>query len=126
MLSFLLDAHISPDTCKQLQIKYPSVPIHTLQTWQQGTYLKASDEIILNAAYPHSLTLVTYDLRTIPRLLKVRSIQNKPHAGIVFINAKTVASNDIGRLVESLALLWQKEHNYDWTNRIQFLGKPWR
>lgn len=124
MLSFLLDAHISPNTCKELQIKHPSVPIHTLQTWQQGTYLKASDELIWNAAYPHSLTLVTYDLRTIPQLMKVRSTQNKPHAGIVFINARTIASNDIGNLSKALALLWQKEHDYDWTNRIQFLEKP--
>jgi len=124
MLSFLLDEHISPEVSKQLQKTHPNINIHPLQKWENGKYLGASDRSILTNAYEQGLTLVTYDLRTIPLLLQELSQQEESHAGVVFINEKTIASKDIGGLVKALTLLWQAEHQQNWKNRIFFIQPP--
>lgn len=121
MLSFLLDAHISPKVSDQLCKKIPVITIHTLQDWQHGRYLQAPDDFILSVASQHSLTLVSYDTRTIPVLLKNLALQRNAHAGVIFVDKKTIKPNDIGGLVEALGCLWQKEKDSEWTNRCLFL-----
>ena len=121
MLKFLLDAHISLEVSTQLQKKNASIAIHTLQKWEKGRYLQVSDEIILGVASRHSLTLVTYDLRTIPALIKTFPLQKRDHAGVIFVDNKTIKSNDIGKLIKALDNLWNRKHRNDWTNRTLFL-----
>lgn len=124
MLSFLLDEHISPKVGIQLQRKLPDITVRTLQTWQQGRYLQASDETLLAVANQHSLTLVTYDTRTIPTLLRSLALQGQHHSGIVFVDQKTVAASNIGKLTKALLSLWESENESVWTDRIVFLQSP--
>ncbi len=124
MLSFLLDEHISPKVGTQLQKKLPEITVRALQTWQQGRYLQASDELLLTVAAQHSLTLVTYDTRTIPTLLRSLAVQGQHHSGIVFIDRKTIAASDIGKLTKALLSLWKAENKSMWTDRIMFLRSP--
>ncbi|MGI8932502.1 DUF5615 family PIN-like protein [Leptolyngbya sp. BC1307] len=124
MLSFLLDEHISPKVGTQLQKKLPEITVRALQTWQQGRYLQASDELLLTVAAQHSLTLVTYDTRTIPTLLRSLAVQGQHHSGIVFIDQKTIAASDIGKLTKALLSLWKAENKSMWTDRIMFLRSP--
>lgn len=86
--------------------------------------MQASDETLLTMAAQHSLTLVTYDTRTIPTLLKSLSLQGQQHSGIVFIDQKTIAASDIGKLTKALLSLWKAENKGVWTNRIVFLQSP--
>lgn len=123
MLSFLLDAHISPKVSRQLSHKNPNIAVFSLQQWKNGRYLQASDDTILEAAIRDALTLVTYDCRTIPGLLKDFSLQNRHHAGVIFIDNRTIKPDDIGGLVKSLAILWQKENKADWTDRNLYLQR---
>ncbi len=122
MLSFLLDEHISPKVAIQLKTKHPEIPVYDLQHWQQGIYLQKPDQVILDAATQQLLTLVTYDLRTIPTLLKHLSEQGQDHAGVIFVRPQTIQPDDIGGLVKALFCLWEKEHQQEWTNRIYFLS----
>jgi hypothetical protein len=66
------------------------------------------------------LTLVTYDRRTIPPLLKTWAEEERTHGGVVFVDEKTISPADIGGLVWALTRLARETGNWDWTNRIYF------
>ena len=57
----------------------------------------------LNEAAKQKLTLVTYDRRTIPPLLKAWAEEGLRHAGVIFVDDKTISPADIGGLVSALA-----------------------
>jgi hypothetical protein len=69
------------------------------------------------------LTLVTYDHRTIPPLLKAWTEQGRAHGGVIFVDEKTISPADIGGLVRALADLVSQSKNWDWTDRICFLSR---
>lgn len=123
MLSLLLDEHVSPKVALQLREKHPKMTVHALQEWQQGRYLSAGDDLILDAACQQSLTLVTYDVRTIPGWLEKRSQRGLNHAGVVFVSGRTIQSDNIGSLVKSLSRLWQERNKEPWENRVVFLTR---
>ena len=59
---------------------------------------------LLEAA-AHRLTLVTYDRRTIPPLLKTWAGAGRQHGGVIFVDEKTISPADIGALVLALSNL---------------------
>ena len=76
---------------------------------------------LLPAARPTALTLVTYDQRTIPALLHRWAQSDESHAGVIFVDERTVAPNDFPRLARSLIRFWDLHRDLDWTNRLAFL-----
>lgn len=48
MLHFLLDENVSPKVAEQLNDKHAEITVHALQTWQQGRYLQAPDDVLLD------------------------------------------------------------------------------
>jgi len=123
MLCLLLDEHVSPEVAQQLRNRIPALDVQPLREWQDGTYLGFSDAVILRVAQTERRTFVTYDLRTIPPLLKSWAEQGKNHAGVAFVDRRTVAPNDIGGLVAALASLYEREAEAVWTNRVVFLTR---
>jgi Domain of unknown function (DUF5615) len=83
MLSFLLDEHVSPDVAVIVRRSRPEIPVFALLDWLDGIWIGESDEEILRAAGAEVLTLVTYDQRTIPRLLQRWAELKETHAGII-------------------------------------------
>jgi hypothetical protein len=69
MLSFLLDEQISPKVAEQSRLKWPGVAIQSIYRWRQGEFCGTKDELLLAGARQDGLTLVTYDLTSIPVLL---------------------------------------------------------
>jgi hypothetical protein len=126
MLSLLLDQHLSSEIAAQIRSKRPEIPIFSLYEWRDGAFIGIADPRILQAAMEDGLTLVTYDLKTIPPILAEWGISGISHGGVVFVNHFTIASNDFGRLVRALIYFWDQEHTRDWTNRIGFLPAPVR
>ena len=123
MLALLTDAHISPRVAEQRKAKRPEIAIHSLQTWRKGTLLQAEDRFILTAALEEGLTFVTYDQRTIAPLVMQWGMERRSHAGIIFLDDKSLPQADTGGKVRALLSLWEKAHSLDWTNAISFL-KP--
>ena len=121
MLSFLLDEQISPEIAKQINSKRPEIPIFTIHTWQKGYYLGVSDEIILKAAASEQLTLITYDQRTITPILSEWGQANISHAGVIFIDYRSISPNNFGGLVRAIIWLWDNQSQGDWQNRIVYL-----
>jgi hypothetical protein len=82
----------------------------------------ATDEVLLLAAAKDRLTLVTYDLRTIPNLLaQWEEEEGVWHAGVLFVDHRTIRPNDFGGLIRALALFWKDHHRFDWRDRVSYL-----
>lgn len=83
--------------------------------------LGASDEEILAAALPERRSLVTYDLRTIPLLLRRLAEAGIEHAGVILVSMKTVAPHDVRGLARMLAKL-AGSHQSGLENQVLFLS----
>lgn len=123
MLKFLLDEQISPEIAEQVTRHRPDVAILAMRDWRQGEYMGGDDCDILRAATPDGFTLVTYDRTTVTPILTQLATENVDHAGVLFVDDKTAASNNFGRLVGRLIVEYDREQHLDWRNRIQFLTK---
>ena len=89
--------------------------------WEDGNFLGQDDSNCLRAAAAQQLTLVTYDRRTIPPLLKIWAEEGRDHGGVIFVDEKTISPADIGGLVRALTSLAKETGTWDWTNRICYL-----
>jgi len=123
VLKLLLDEHISPKVAAGLRRRNPTLLINTLAGWDDGSLLGQDDATCLRTAALQGLTLVTYDRRTIPPLLKTWAEEGRAHAGVIFIDDKTLSPADIGGLVRALAALASETRTWNWTNRICFLRR---
>jgi hypothetical protein len=123
MLKLLLDEHISPDVAKGLRRRDRTLSIYSMTEWQGGSFLGQDDAACLREAAAQKLTLVTYDRRTIPPLLKMWAEEGRVHGGVIFVDDKTIAPSDIGGLVQALARLAKEARHWDWSDRIGFLRR---
>jgi hypothetical protein len=121
MLKLLLDEHISQDVANGLRRRNRAMEIRYMVEWEDGYFLGQEDSVCLREAAVQALTLVTYDRRTIPPLLKTWVEEERTHGGVVFVDKKTVSPADIGGLVWALTGLAREAGNWDWTNRVCFL-----
>jgi predicted nuclease of predicted toxin-antitoxin system len=117
----LLDEQISPEVARQLRLRSQPIPAYSVHDWREGKFRGRPDSEILEAAREDRLTLVTYDLRTIPDLLRERGDLEIPHYGVIFIDNRSIASSDLGTLVRALAEAWKVYSKQNWINRSLFL-----
>ena len=96
MLSLLLDQQISPEVAEQVSARRQEIPILSLYEWREGAFVGIADARTLQAATEEGLTLVTYDRKTIPPVLVEWGTAGLPHGGVVFVDNRTMASNDFG------------------------------
>lgn len=123
MLKLLLDEHISPQVALGLRSNNPRFPVVALAEWENGSFLGQEDATCLQEAAIQGLTLVTYDRRTIPPLLKAWAETGLGHGGVIFVDEKTISPPDIGGLVKALRDLAGAAGDWDWKNRIVFLRR---
>lgn len=121
MASFLLDENISPAITEQILRKAPDARIISIRHWRDGEFLSVDDAIILEAAYQENLILVTFDLSTIRPLLQAWGEEGRSHAGVVFIDDKSIAGNDYGALVKAILQVWERLKSTDFTDGVLFL-----
>lgn len=121
MIKLLLDEHISPEVAKGLRRRNPGLAVLAMNEWEDGVFLGADDATILRAASVQGLTFVTYDRRTIPPLLKAWIEEGQHHAGVIFVDEKTISPADVGGLLRALLELTKLSVDWDWTDRVVFL-----
>jgi len=90
---------------------------------ENGQFLGQDDSACLERAAEEHLTLVTYDRRTLPPLLKAWVEAGRNHGGAIFIDDRTISPADIGGQVRGLSNLVQEAGEWNWTNRISFLQR---
>ena len=122
MLRLLLDEHISPDVAIGLR-RRRAIVVHAMTEWEGGAFLGQDDAVCLREAAARGLTLVTYDRRTIPPLLKTWAEEGRAHGGIIFVDEKTISPANIGRLISALARLAKETGKWDWRDRVVFLRR---
>ena len=123
MLKLLLDEHISPDVAEGLRRRNRRLVVRYIAEWEGGDFLGRDDSACLQHAARQGLTLVTYDRRTIPPLLKTWAEEDRNHGGVVFVDEKTISPADVGGLVRALKQLLTETGRWDWSNRIYFLRR---
>ena len=106
-----------------LRRRHSSLIVVCLAEWENGQFLGQPDPTCLRAAAAQGLTLVTYDRRTIPSLLKAWGEEGQGHGGVIFVDEKTISPADVGALVHGLSNLFRKAAKWEWTNRICFLRR---
>lgn len=123
MLKLLLDEHISPAVALSLRRRNRSLDVICMADWAKGEFLGQPDLVCLQQAAAQGLTLVTYDRRTIPPLLKVWAEEGRKHGGVIFVDDKSVSPADIGGLVRALSELARMTEKWDWRDRVCFLRR---
>ena len=123
MLKLLLDEHISPEVAKGLRRHAKGLFVCPVSEWEEGRFLGLPDDVLLMSAAQRGFTLVTYDRRTIPPLLKVWAEEGRDHGGVVFVDNCTIPSSDVGGLVKALQFLWKQTAKWDWTNRTVIMRR---
>ncbi|HUD48403.1 MAG TPA: hypothetical protein VMR33_16335 [Candidatus Baltobacteraceae bacterium] len=121
MLRLLLDEQISPDVAEWFHRRHDKLVVFSLAGWEGGRFMGQPDELLLREAAAQKLTLVTYDRKTIPPLLKMWAEAHRAHGGVIFVDNKTIPSSDIGGLIRALQKLSRESAKWDWSNRICFL-----
>jgi len=127
MLKPLLDEHISPSVARGLRRGDRSnarwITVFAMRDWEDGSFLGQDDAACMTEAAAQELTLVTYDVRTIPPLLKDWAEAGRGHGGVIFVDYKSITPSDIGGLVGALASLIAEARDWDWADRVCFLRR---
>jgi hypothetical protein len=123
MLKLLLDEHISPRVAAGLRRRDPKIIVRSMPEWEDGAFLGQEDSVCLQEAFLQELTLVTYDRRTIPSLLKNWAESGRQHAGVILVDEKTISAADLGGLVACLDKLVTETRRWDWTDLVYFLNR---
>jgi hypothetical protein len=101
----------------------PTVRVESIHTHSGGRLMNAGDDEILAEAHRGRWTLVTFDVNTIPPLLREKAMAKEDHSGVIFIPSKSFAQNDHSGLAQALASIAHAESEADWTNRIVFVSR---
>ena len=121
MLQLLLDENISYVVADGLLARRPNISVASVHRWHSGELRGQPDPAVLRVAAEHRLTLVTFDQTTILPLLTEWGSLRITHAGVIFVNRRSIRPEDFGGLIRALEALWDGEHAMDWTNRVEFL-----
>lgn len=121
MHGLMLDEHISPVIAKQLRTKRVKMRVVSVHEYKGGALVSASDTVLLGASTAEGLTLVTFDLRTVPTLIGKWAEAGRSHAGVLLVDQRTVRPDDFGGLVRALEAFCHKQSARDWTNHTAFL-----
>ena len=121
-MKLLLDEHISPSVATGLRRLRPSISVCGLVQWEGGGFFGQDDAACLRRAAALHWTLVTYDRRTIPPLLKTGRGRPAPW-GVIFVDEKTISPSDIGGQVRALAALTREAGSWEWTDRVIVLRR---
>jgi len=143
MLSLLLDEQISPQVVASVSalragagaagpsvqslyvqsLYVQSLYVQSLYAWRGGALTGTDDALVLQGAAEDGLTLVTYDLKTIPPVLAEWGASGRSHGGVIFVDDRSIAPSDFGGLARALLACLEAQGAWDWTDRIVYL-KP--
>jgi predicted nuclease of predicted toxin-antitoxin system len=120
-LKYLLDENISPVVAQQIRQKQTDLPVESLHEWQDGNLMGRPDSSVLRAAHEAGMVVVTFDTQILSELYFWFD-GARPFGGLLFVDNKTIASNDFGALTTSLIAFWNIHQEEDCANRLAYLN----
>lgn len=103
-IRLLLDAHVPVDVAGALHPLRPGVDVQHVSTWQEGGYINAGDDVLLEACWQDKRALVSKDRATLRGWIALRVADGREHAGIIFYDSERFKAPQIGALARSLAI----------------------
>jgi hypothetical protein len=100
----LLDSHVPADVADALRKLRPGVEVQHVSTWQEGAYINAADDVLLEACWQDKRALVSKDRATLPGWIALRVADGREHAGIIFYDPERFKAPQIGALARALAV----------------------
>jgi hypothetical protein len=124
LLAFLLDAHVPAAVADGVRAIRPDCRIEHLSYWRGGVLRNALDEHILVATRNANLVLVTYDVGTIPAILRRWLAERRPIPGTALISTRAIAQNDVGGIVRAIVGLFDEPAVLDPAYPVVYLRPP--
>ena len=99
----LLDSHVPVDVAGALRVLRPRVDVQHLSAWQEGAYINALDDVLLEACWRDGRALVSKDRATLPGWIALRVADGREHAGVLFYDLERFKAHQIGSLAKAIA-----------------------
>jgi hypothetical protein len=99
----LLDSHVPADLAAAVRALRPDVDVQHVSTWQEGAYINASDDVLLEACWLDDRALVSKDRATLPGWVALRVAEGKEHGGVLFYDLERFKAPQIGALAKGIA-----------------------
>src|SRR5437899_11960873 len=119
-MKLLLDSHIPAAVVRALRTRQPGLDVQHLAQWRAGDLLEADDADILAACAKEARVWVTYDLATVPDLLRALAAEEYDHAGVFLVDDATIPAENVGVLVYGISVLIVEIGEVDKTNLVRF------
>ena len=120
-LKLLLDEHIDPKLVQLLGQR--GIEAVSMQEWRSGHYVGHPDHEILISMASEGLTLLSYDVHSMPELLDRLAEEEVTHGGIILVSERTIKQNALSALALALENLVNELGDVDWHNRMVFLRR---
>ena len=116
-----MDVHVAKAAVGALRKAAPHLPVEHISEWQGGALRGAGDDEILAACHAERRMLLTYDLATIPDLLRLWMAEERPHSGVIFADENTVKPNRPADIAAAVAAFAKEIGDGDTTNLVRYL-----
>lgn len=123
MLKLLLNEEIALKTASCLRRRNSAIAVSAVAEWEGGNFVGRDSADLLREATDKEWTLVTYDRRTIPPILKAWAEEECLHGGVIFVDEDSLPPVEIGDLVSALSRVQDEAGSWEWTNRVLYLRK---
>ncbi len=99
----LLDSHVPADVADALRELRPDVDVQHVSTWQDGAYVNADDDLLLEACWQDARAVVSKDRATLPGWIALRVADGREHGGVLFYDLERFKAHQIGALARAIA-----------------------
>ena len=117
----LLDAHVA--TRVAVSLRRRGLDVIALAEWHGGAYLDLPDDTLLRVAAGERRVLATFDLHTIPSLLRVMADEGAHHAGVILISPRSFRQDDVGGIARALERTLRDVMPADGRNQVVYLRR---
>jgi len=76
--------------------------VEHVSTWQEGAYINAADDVLLEACWQDNRALVSKDRATLPGWIALRVADGKEHGGVLFYDLERFKAHQIGALIRGI------------------------
>ena len=117
----LLDVHIASQVAVRLRRR--GLDAIALPEWHGGANLDLPDDALLRLAAAERRVLATFDVHTIPTLLRMLGDAGIDHAGVILISPRSFRQDDFGGIARALEGVLRDVLPVTATNQVVYLRR---